>query len=139
MVTALPAPLQSCFISLSQYHNPQCLLLVKACQHNGWPRQCCFGLSGHTNCLVYICLFATWINLAWLNCGLSVCWPIIFLEPGPLNSPLLGQTCRSRVGCSSVTEGWTGQCCFTEAQNICQPAAGLDSLIALYKTVIDNK
>lgn len=114
-------------ISISQQtpYIPSCALCVKTCQHTGCPGQCCSGLSGLTNCLVYVCLSLTWINLAWLDYGLSVCYPIIFPEPRPLNPLLLGQTCRSHVCCSCVTEGWTGQYCFNEAGDICLLVAGL--------------
>ncbi len=94
------------FISQQTLYIPWCVLGVKTCQHTGWPGQYCCGLTGLTNCLVYVCLSAAWINLAWLDYGLSVCYPIIFPKPGPLNSLLLGQTSRSHVCCSCVTEGY---------------------------------
>lgn len=117
---ASPFSSEQFHISISELtlYIPWCVVDVKTCQHTGWPIQSCFGLTGLANCLVHVCLFASWINLAWLDCGLSVCCPIIFPEPGPLNSLLPGQTCRSHVCCSGVTEGWSGQYCFNEAQDI---------------------
>lgn len=98
---------------------------MKTCQHTRWLGQCCSGLSGLTNCLVYVSLSASWINVAWLDYGQSVCYPITFSKPGPLNSLLPGQTCRSHVCCSCVTEGWPCQYCFSEAGDICLLVTGL--------------
>lgn len=121
-----PAPLRAALhlaIPLQTPYIPRSVLGVRTCQHAGWPGQCCSGLTGLTNCLVYVCLSASWINLAWLDHGLSVCCPIIFPTPGPLNSPLPGQTCCSHVCCSCVTEGCPGQSCLCEAWG-CFPACG---------------
>lgn len=94
--------------------------------------QCYSGLSGLTNCLVYVCLSATWTNLSWLDSGLSFCCPIIFPEPGPLNSLLLGQTCLSHVYCSCVIEGWPGQHCFYEDRDTYLLVSGVGCWKDLY-------
>lgn len=91
----------------------------------------CSGLSGFTNCVLYVCLSATWINVACLDCGLSVYSPIIFSKPGPLNSLLPGQTCWSHVCCSCVTESWPGQNCLNEASNIFLLVTGLGCVCPL--------
>lgn len=88
-------------------------------QHTGRPGQCCSGLGGLANCFLYVCPSAPQINVAWLERGLSVDNPIIFSEPGPLNSLLPGQMWRSPVRCSRVTKGWPDQRCFNKASNVC--------------------
>lgn len=98
---------------------PWCVSCVITRQHTGRPGHCCSGLGGLANCLLYVCLSAPQINVAWLERGLSVDNPIIFSEPGPLNSLLPGQMWRSPVRCSRVTKGWPDQRCFNKASNVC--------------------
>lgn len=69
-MTGCPLPQQKFHISISlqTLYIPWWVLDVKTCQHSGWPGQFCSGLTGLTNCLVYVCLSAGCINLepAWL-------------------------------------------------------------------------
>lgn len=119
-LTERPSPLRAVshlYLIVDLLH-PLVCLGVKTCQHTPWLGQWCSGLSGLTNCLVYVILSAAGINVAWPDCGQSVCNPIIFSKPRPLNPLVAVQTWRPHVSCCCVTEGWPGQYSPNEAPNV---------------------
>lgn len=127
-LTEMPSPLRTVshlYLIVDPY-TPMCVLGVRTCQCAPWLGQWCPGLSGLTNCLVYVILSATGINVAWLDCGQSVCNPIIFSKPRPFEPPCC--SADMKIPCVLLLRHWRlpwsvksqwGPQCLTEQPGLC--------------------